>query len=120
MESTSLYEVDLRVEKIRFSGPHFFFVCVCVFLVETLGVMRHHKEMYSSPSDTFFRNHEPNRVPERTFCLSYLQNMPTYYPLVNSKLSVRSFLEYCYTVFFVKLCSYKNVWCMIQMCTKFF
>ena len=64
MKSISPYEGNLRVEKIKFSGPHFFFLFFFVFLIETLGVMRHHKETCSSPSDTFFRNHESNRVPE--------------------------------------------------------
>ena len=27
-----------------------------------------------APGDTFFRNHEPNRIPEMSF--SYLQNLP--------------------------------------------
>ena len=45
--------------------------------------------------DTFFRNHEPNRVPETS--LSSLQNM-FWFPSAKYKLSIRSFLEYCYII----------------------
>ena len=51
-----------------------------------------------SPCHTFFRNHEPNRVPETS--LSYLQNMSIYFPSVKYKLSIRSLLE-CYTIVLV-------------------
>ena len=48
-----------------------------------------------APRDTFVRNHEPHRLPETS--RSYLQNMPIYFPSGKYKLTIRSFLEYCYT-----------------------
>ena len=61
------------------------------------------------PPDIFFRSLEPNRVPEMS--LSYLQSMPTYYPLEKFKFSICSFLKYCHTTVFVDDISYpsKNV-----------
>ena len=52
-----------------------------------------------APRDTFFRNHKLNHVSEMS--LSYLQNMSIYYPSGKYKLSICSFLEYCYTIVFV-------------------
>ena len=52
-----------------------------------------------APHDMFFRNHELNHVTE--IRLRYLQNMPVYYPSRKYKLSMCSFLAYCYTIVFV-------------------
>ena len=60
-----------------------------------------------APHDTFFRNHEPNRVPEMS--LSYLQNMTIYQPSGKCILSNLSLLQYSYTIVFVH-----NILCPLQ------
>ena len=45
----------------------------------------------SARCDTFFKNHEPNRVPEMS--LSYMQNMPSYYSSGKYKLSISFFFR---------------------------
>ena len=60
-----------------------------VFLAETFGA--NHNE-----TCTLCRIHEPNHVPETS--PSLLQSMPLYYHSGKYKLSIRFFLEYCYTI----------------------
>ena len=55
-----------------------------------------------TPRDTFFRNKEPNRVPETN--LSYLQNIPIYFPSRKNRFSIHSFLE---------LVLLQSFWCTI-------
>ena len=71
---------------------------------------------------TFFRNHEPNRIPEMS--LSYLPNMQIYYPSKKDKLSNRFFSEYSCTIcvhYFMPLTKVCLIWYMIQTtCKSFF
>ena len=65
-----------------------------VFFVEIFGAtLTPHKE--TCISWHFFRSHEPNHLQEMS--LSYLKNIPIYYPLGKYKLSIHSSLdlEYC-------------------------
>ena len=57
----------------------------------------------------FCRNHEQNYLLEES--LSFLHNMPIYYPSGKYKFSILSFLEYCYAVAFVH-----DVLCMLKGC----
>ena len=101
IKTTSPHEGKLRPERIENSGT------LSLYTLEVLVHMRTTaKEL--TPCDAFFRNHEPNRVPEMT--LSYLQNIPTYYHSGKYKMSIRSALEYCYTIVFVRdiLCPTKG------------
>ena len=55
--------------------------------------------------------------------LLILFNVPIYYPLGECKLSICSFLEYCYTIAVFMhsvLCLSKDVWCVIKTQAKFF
>ena len=71
---------------------------------------------------TFFRNYEPNRTPEMS--LSYLPNMPIYYPSGKDNLSNLYFSEYSYKIcvhYFMPLTKVCLVCYMIQTtCTNFF
>ena len=66
----------------------------------------------SARSDTFFRNCEPSRVPEMS--LSHSENKATCFPSDTYKLSIRSFLEYCYTIVFLQDISYPSNRCLVH------
>ena len=68
IKASSSHEGSFRAERNENSGKHFFYTW-----------LRHaFSGNESAHCDTFFRNHEPNRV--RELSLSYMQNMPIYYP----------------------------------------
>ena len=73
VKTTGIHADNLRAKRIRNSEAQFF---VC--LVETIGVMLiPHKNTCTSTS-RHFRKHNPNCEPE--ISLSYLHNIPIYYP----------------------------------------
>ena len=65
-----------------------------------------------TPGDTFFRNHEKYCVPKMS--LSYLQNMPIYFSSGKYKLSIHSFLIYCYTIVFGHNFLHPSKWCLVH------
>ena len=81
---TSPREGNLSTEKIRNSGAQFF--CASFWNFRYYAPTSKKRV----PRDTFFRNHEPNRVLEMS--LSYWRNKPISYPSEKYKLSIRSFL----------------------------
>ena len=112
VKTTSPHKDNFSAERIRNSGAQFFCVSCWDFMCHTTTMKKH------APHDTFFKNHELNRVTE--ISLSYIQNIPIYCPSGEYKFSVRFFLDYWYTIVFVQYCAPQNdVWWMIQMCTKF-
>ena len=66
-------------------------------IFETFGA---YMQRARAPNDTFFRNHERNRLPEMS--PSYLQNIPTYYLSRKHKLSIPFVLGYFCTIDFVE------------------
>ena len=82
IKTTSPDEGNLKVERIWNSGTQFF---LC--LVETFGARVVHHVEETCTSRYFFQNHEPNRAP-----LSYLQNVPIYYPSFREIKTFNSFL----------------------------
>ena len=88
LPSVSIH-IDYVFMSIRNSGAQF----LCVLFWDNRCQMCTTKKC--TPCDTFFRNHEPNRVPEMS--LSCLQDMPIFYTSGKYELSIHFSLEYCYT-----------------------
>ena len=89
-EDNSRAELELELET-------WWTILFCALL--RLWVLRVHLEEKCAPCDTFHRNDEPNCVPEMK--INYLQYIPIYLPFHRGgayKLSIQSFLEYCYTI----------------------
>ena len=61
-----------------------------MYLFETFGTTRA-TGIKVHVAILFFKNHEPNRVPEMS--LSYMQNMPSYYSSGKYKLSISFFFR---------------------------
>ena len=112
IKATSPHEGILWARSIRNSRAQF----MCVPCRDFWCHVRLAKKR--TPPDTFLKNHEPNCVPETN--LNYLQNMPIHYPSGKYKLSVSSFLEYCYTRHFVHDISCLSKGHSVQTCTKFY
>ena len=93
IEATSPHESNLRAERNRNLFHNFFVYILEYFRCYACSTKKR------APRYTFFKNHELNCVPYMS--ISYLENMPIYCPLRKYKLSVRSFLDYCYSIVFV-------------------
>ena len=108
--TTSLHKDNLRAERIGNSDPQFFLYALVRHLVHacTIVVKKH------APWDNFFKNDEPNRVSEMS--LSYSQNRPIYFPSGKHKVSICSFLVYCYMTVFVYDISYSSKGCLVYDC----
>ena len=106
IKTITAHKGNLRAERLEILLPSFF---VC--LVETFNARLHHRGK-TCISWFFVRN----RVPEMG--LSYLQNIQVYYPSVKYELLIRFFLDYCYTIIFVKniLCPSKG--CLVHDTNK--
>lgn len=108
---TSSHKGNFSPERIRNSGAQFFCtlfrICGC-----HASTPKNH-----ALDDTFFRIHEPNRIPEMS--LSYFQNMSVYYTSGKYILSILSFSLYNFFNQDIS-CSTESVCCMIQTCKKTF
>ena len=86
LRPNSSHKGNFSTERNRISGAHFFCtlfrICGC------------HKSTSKNHAlgDTFFRNHQPNGIPEMS--LSYFQNMSVYYTSGKHILSILSFSLY--------------------------
>ena len=104
LKTTSPHEGNLKLKELEIWYTNFLYALLSLLEHACITAKKR------APLDTFFRNYEPNYVPEVS--LSYLQNMPIYYLLGKHTLSICSFLEYCYMAFvFVH-----NISCPLERC----